>query len=449
MADAVACFVCLRRFRQFLKSGGEHIEEGRPQRTKSVKNAISAVEARYLEDAAKSAGSWTDEYFNFDTFEEHHIGELDPQNAKTYHPKKDFARTRGPRERFLVVLGRGRPPLLLCGGLPILAAVRLLGGTPVFRPRHPEDEERERELEEKKRKLEEEKRKRKGGGEEPAAKRRKATGGTKRPAPAPPRGQKQMRAKVLRQLVQKQRREKEQLQGGGTTGAAAAQTRKREQEKQLLRDCHNRDGTACYMAATVQLLRAGPEFSAFWDAQKLSWSKLLNERRAYFPKVWVPPERKKGGKWEYRQECASEFMTKFFNLKGFPAQGLLGVDLGKRVECSVCTERWLAGAAAPAPVLDLPVPDEPDGQLSVQGLLDAFFAEERMEVPSLPLEKQRRFSLAEGALSPWISTGLLISGGSSFPWNSMQPGNYPAWLSVAWLGGPRRQRRRIAPGAAP
>lgn len=112
--------VCLRRFRQFLKSGGEHIEEGRPQRTKSVKNAISAVEARYLEDAAKSAGNWIDEYFKFDTFEEHHIGELDPQNAKTYHPKKDFARTRGPRERFLVVLGRGRSSvrLLLVGGTP-------------------------------------------------------------------------------------------------------------------------------------------------------------------------------------------------------------------------------------------------------------------------------------------------------------------------------------------
>ena len=28
-----------------------------------------------------------------------HIGEIDPQNAKTYHPKKDFARTRGPRRQ--------------------------------------------------------------------------------------------------------------------------------------------------------------------------------------------------------------------------------------------------------------------------------------------------------------------------------------------------------------
>lgn len=274
----------------------------------------------------------------------------------------------------------------------MLAAVRLLGGTPVFRPQHPEDEERERELEEKRRKLEEKKRKRKGGGEEPAAKRRKATGGTKRPAPAPPHAlrQGQMRAKLLQQLLQKQRRQKEQLQGGGTTGAAAAQRRKREQEQrqQLLRDCHNRDGTCCYMAATVQLLRAGPEFSAFWDAQKLSWSKLLDERAVYFPKVWVSAagRKKDRGKMEYQQECAAEFMTKFFNRKGFSAEGLLGVDLGKRMECSECTQRWLARAAEPAPVLDLPVPDKPDGQLSVQSLLDTFFAEERMEVPSLPLE---------------------------------------------------------------
>ena len=96
-----ACLVlCLRRFRAFLKSGGQHIEEGRPQRTKSVKRAITDVEARYLEEAGNSAGTWTDDYFNFDrNWEEHRIGEIDPQNAKTYHPKKDFARTRGPRRQ--------------------------------------------------------------------------------------------------------------------------------------------------------------------------------------------------------------------------------------------------------------------------------------------------------------------------------------------------------------
>ena len=109
------CFVlCLVRFRQFLKSGGEHIEEGKAQRTTSVKNAISKLEARYLEEAAKSAGHWTTAFFN--DYEEHHIGELDPENKKKNTGiVNDFAATRGPWGKCfcfcLVVLGRsGRSP---------------------------------------------------------------------------------------------------------------------------------------------------------------------------------------------------------------------------------------------------------------------------------------------------------------------------------------------------
>ena len=104
--------------------------------------------------------------------------------------------------------------------------------------------------------------------------------------------------------------------------------------------------------------------------------------RKYFGKI--EDDR---GRWKYQQECAAEFMHKFFHRKAFPAQGLIGVGLGKRMQCSVCKERWWAGpegspSIAPEPWLDLPVPDEPDGPLSVQGLLDTFLAEEALVVPA-------------------------------------------------------------------
>mgnify|MGYP006956424245 CR=1 FL=1 len=93
------------RCRKFLESGGQHIEEGKAQRSKSVKDAISLVEQRYLAEAEKSesqctTGNWMEAFFaDYKPEEMHHIGELDPGNAKSYHPKKDFAKTRGPPPR--------------------------------------------------------------------------------------------------------------------------------------------------------------------------------------------------------------------------------------------------------------------------------------------------------------------------------------------------------------
>ena len=132
----------------------------------------------------------------------------------------------------------------------------------MFRPGHPDDERREREIEEKKRKLEEKKRKRKGDGGEPAAKRRQRW--------AHKVGSKQQAA----------------IDKVGAAAALAMQKReqKREQKAQLLPDCSGRENS-CYMAATVQVLRAAHEFSTWWHASKFTWARL-----------YQGPRRRRGGK---------------------------------------------------------------------------------------------------------------------------------------------------------
>ena len=100
--------------------------------------------------------------------------------------------------------------------------MRSLGGSKVFRPGHPEDEARERELEEKQRQLEETQRQREekkrtlaGGGEEPAAKRKKATGGSKRPTTDPGQALSKRRKGLLQYILEKHRRRKGQQPGEG------------------------------------------------------------------------------------------------------------------------------------------------------------------------------------------------------------------------------------------